>query len=174
MASVIRVTGDEAGFCRKAVGVEDHRRCVGLIAVDDEGIGGRALLDDGVGELLRTEHGLEAREGDVRGDEEQRAGERERGGRGHVLAFQAQQPTYRGADQQRDGSEGGGQAQRGEGRPGEIEEVGHGERVAAHVAMCEQACRCRPRRAGCATPTAPRRGRRRPPPRRWRRRPARR
>ena len=60
------------GLAEKIVRIEDDGRGVGLVAINDERIGGRALADDGVGQLFGTEHGLKARKGDVRGDEEDR------------------------------------------------------------------------------------------------------
>ena len=123
---------------KKLVRIKDDRRGVGLVAVDDEGVGGRAFGDDGVGHGLGAEHGLEAGKGDVRGDEEDGQGEGDADGGGEVLLLQAQQPAGGGADEQSDGGEDGGQAQRGKRGAGEVEEVGHGERVVANGAMRQQ------------------------------------
>ena len=60
------------------VGIEVDAGARGLIAVDDEGVVGRALLDDDVGRLFGTQHGLEAGEGHVRRDEEHRHGDGDR------------------------------------------------------------------------------------------------
>ncbi len=122
----------------KLVRVEDDGGGVGLVAVDDEGVSRRAFGDDGVGHGLGAEHGLEAGEGDVGGDEEDGEGEGDADGGGEVLLLEAQEPAGSGADEQGDGGENGGQAQRGKGRAGEVEEVGHGERVIAYGAMGEQ------------------------------------
>ena len=65
-------------------------------------------------------------------------GEGDADGGGDVLALEAQQPAAAGPDEQGDGGQSGGQAQRGKGRAGEVEEVGHGERVVAHGAMRQQ------------------------------------
>ena len=54
---------------------------------------GEPLREDGVGQLLRTQHRLKARKGDVRGDEEDRKRERDADGRGQVFAAGAQNPA---------------------------------------------------------------------------------
>ena len=129
---------EEGGFGDEFVGVKDDRRGRGLVTKDDESVLWRALLDDGVGELLGTEHGLEAGEGDVGGDEEDGGGEGDADGGGEVLAFQAQEPAEGGADEEGEGGHDGGQAEGGEGGSGEVEEVGHGEGVSAYGAVGEQ------------------------------------
>ena len=73
--------------------------------------------------------------------------------------LQAQEPAGGGADEQGDGGENGGQAQGGEGRAGEVEEVGHGERVIAYGAMGQQGADVGDDRAGCARPRGPSRER---------------
>ena len=90
------------------------------------------------------------------------------------LPRSAQQPADGRADEQRDGRQCRGQAQRGEGWPGEVEEVRHGERVAAHVAMRQQCADVGDEGQVARLPQVPSRG---PPPqarRRRQRRPARR
>ena len=87
----------------RAVEVEGDRGAVGLVAVEEERVvagdlaGGFEVLD-AFGEVLRGEHGGEADEGDVRGDEEDGRGEGDGGGGGEVLAAGAQQPGDGGAD----------------------------------------------------------------------------
>ena len=54
------------------------------------------------------------------------------------MPLSAKHPADGRPDEQRDGGQGGGQAQRGERGAGEVEEVGHRERVVAHVAMGQQ------------------------------------
>jgi len=55
-----------------------------------------------------------------------------------MFLFHAQQPAGGRTDEQRDGSENGGQAQGGERRAGEVEEVGHRQGVIAHAAVRQQ------------------------------------
>ena len=95
-------------------------------------------MHDGVGHLLGAEHGREAGEGDVRGDEEDCRGERDAEGRGEVLALAAQHPAHGRAEQQGDGGQPGGEAERGEGGAGEVEEVRHREGVVADGAVGEE------------------------------------
>ncbi len=94
--------------------------------------------DDGVGHLFGTEHGLEACECDVRGDEEDRGGERNADGSCEMFAAETEYPTCGRADEERYCGENRGQAKRGERWAGEIEEVRHGEGVVADVAVSEQ------------------------------------
>ena len=53
----------------KAVRIKNDGRSVRLIPEDDDGVGRRTFLDDGVGQLLGAEHGIESGESNVRGDE---------------------------------------------------------------------------------------------------------
>ena len=78
------VHDEKRGAAEEAVGVEDDGGCVGLVAEDDEFIGGGGVVEDGVGKRPRTEHGLEAGEGDVGGDEEDGGGEAHADGGGEV------------------------------------------------------------------------------------------
>src|SRR5579875_751446 len=100
------------------------------------GCGGDGVY--GVREGARGEHGLKADEGDVRGDEENGGGEGDGGGGFESVAAAAQQPGGEGSDEEGDGGDEGGQAEGGKRRPGEIEKVRGGERVAADIAMSEQ------------------------------------
>ncbi len=99
---------------------------------------GRLELLDRVGQVLRGEHGGEADEGDVGGDEEDGGGEGDGDGGGEVAALLAEQPGDGRAEGEGEGGEGGGQAQGGEGGAGEVEEVRHGEGVVADAAMGEE------------------------------------
>ena len=83
---------------------------------------GEPFADDGVGQLLGAEHGLEAGEGDVRGDQEDRRGEGYADGCGDVLALEPQHPAHGRPHQQSHGGQRGGQAQRGKRRAGQVEE----------------------------------------------------
>jgi len=61
---------DEVSLGPKNLWYRRYRGAGGLVAVDDEGVVRRAFGDDGVGHGLGTEHGREAGEGDVGGNEE--------------------------------------------------------------------------------------------------------
>ena len=86
----------EGGAGERAIQVEGDGGAVGLVAVEEEGVvagdcaGGFELLDAG-GEVLRGEHGGEADEGDVRGDEEYGGGEGDGGGGGEMAVAGAEQ-----------------------------------------------------------------------------------
>ena len=54
------------------------------------------------------------------------------------LPLMPQQPAHGRADKQSNGGQDGGQAQRSKRCAGEVEEVGHGERVIAHAAVGQQ------------------------------------
>ena len=87
-----------------------------------------------VGQLFGTEHGLEAGECDVRGDEEDRGGEGNADGGGQVLSLKAQQPAHSRPHEQGDTGQCGRHSQHGKRGAREVEEVGHGERIAGHGA----------------------------------------
>ena len=125
------------------VEVEGDGGAVGLVPVEvdggvgSDGAGGLELLDFG-GDGLRGEHGAEADEGDVRGDEEDGGGESDGAGGGEVVAFGAEEPGDGGAKGKGEGGKGGGESERGEAGAGEIEEVRHGEGVVAYAAVGEE------------------------------------
>src|SRR5665213_3393313 len=131
---------DQADFL---VDIEGNRRAVRLVAKkEDVGVWGDevpgAEVVDSFREIVRGKHRGEAVERGVRGDEEDGAGKRDGDGGSKVLAATAEQPPSGGADREGEESKACGESQRSEGRAGEVEEVGHGERVVAHAAVGEQ------------------------------------
>ncbi len=129
---------------RSSTEVEGDGGAVGLVAVEEDvvvagdGVGGFELLDL-FGEVLRGEHGREADEGDVRGDEEDGAGEGDGGGCGEMAAFGAEEPCDGGADGEGQCGEGGGKAEGGEAmEPVRSKKCGHGEGVVAYAAVGEE------------------------------------
>src|SRR5215472_9403368 len=117
-----------------AVGLvaEQHDLCVG-----GDGVVGFEVLDGG-GEIARGEHGREADERDVRGDEEGCGGDGDGRGGGERVTACAQDPCGERADGEGEGGERGGESKSGEGLAGEVEEMRHGERVVADAAVREE------------------------------------
>jgi hypothetical protein len=120
------------------VRVKDDRGGVGLVAEDDEGVGGRAFL------MMVSANCLELSMGSKRAKAMCAAMRKTAKVRATLTVAarcfsleRSSQPTA-GTDEQRDGGQRGGQAQRGKRWAGEVEEVGHGERVAAHAAVRQQ------------------------------------
>ena len=87
---------------------------------------------------LRGEHGREADEGDVRGDEEDGGGEGDGGSGGEMAALCAQQPRDGRAEAKAMAASAAGRRSAAKLGIGEVEEVRHGEGVVADVAMGEE------------------------------------
>ena len=143
----------------KGVRIKDDRRCVGLFAVDDEGVGGRGFFHDGVGQRFGTEHRFKAGKRDMRGDEEDGQGEGYADGGGKVFAFDAQQPAHGRPHEQSDGGQDGGQAESGKRSASEVKEVRHGERIIAHAAVGQHGADVGHKGQAARIPQAPAEGR---------------
>ena len=100
-------------------------------------------LLDTCGHVLRGEHGCEADQGDVGGDEKDGGGEGDGGGCSKMAVACVEQsgaegPGHCGANGEGREGERGGKAEGGEAGAGEVEERGHGEGVVADAAMGEE------------------------------------
>ena len=94
---------------------------------------------DFVGEVFGGEHGGEAAEGDVRGDEEERAGEGDGECRGEVCARRVRRiQAAAGPRAKAMRARAAGRRRAAKDAAGEVEEVGHGEGVVADAAVGEE------------------------------------
>ena len=123
--------------------VEGDRRAVGLIAIEEDFIVARDgmigfELFNGVGEGLRGEHGGEASEGDVGGDEKDRRRDCDGRGGGEMSALGAEEPRDRWTEAECQRCKRGGKTESGEAGAGEVEEAGHREGVVADAAVGEK------------------------------------
>ena len=76
---------------------------------------------DGVSHGTRGEHGLKAHQGNMRGDEKDGGGKGDADRGLEMVTLPTQHPGDHGTQQKAGGGQPRGQAQRGKGRPGEIE-----------------------------------------------------
>jgi hypothetical protein len=95
----------------------------------------RSEAVDGLGHGASMTAWAEAHQGDVRCDKDDGGGECDGGGRFKGVSLTAETPGGEWAEEEREGGEDRGHAERGEGWAGEVEEMRHGERVAADSAM---------------------------------------
>ena len=113
------------------VEVENNRRAVGLVTEEEDIVVAFDALVVGqffdlFGEVSGRKHGCKSAERDVGGDEKEGAGECDGDRREEMSTLVTKEPGGRRADGESNQRKGCGQAQRGKGWAGEIEEVGHG------------------------------------------------